>query len=579
MSFSSFSKMLLLLGEKTSMIPAIIVASLFVSFLDLFGIALIGPFISLTLLGEGGNNQFISFLTNFTGATSYSEILTIFGIALIATFIFKNFFAWLLQAWIISYVYEAEKSLRLKISRILLDMNLLTINSSDSSHHINVTTRHINMFANQILYASLKLFSEGIAIFLIVSFLIYLYPAQSLVILAILVLSSLIYFILAGNTLKLAGENAANANSNIINIMTNLISGIREIRVYALEDFFQSLLNKQSQKHKDAYYQYTTKQLIPRYMIETILMAVLVSLAIFMSWSGYDQASIISMIGVMAVAAIRMMPGIIVFTNSANNIINGQVVLDELFSLYKRISKDQNHLKNNLENKTSDFNEFNQLVLKDVTFKYPQSDRPSLENLDFKIDRGESIGLVGKSGSGKTTLINIILGFIKVSSGKVYINGRDMDSVNYSSWLSTLSYIPQDKFLINDSIQSNIALGIEKDNIDQSHLNNVINLANLEDLIASAPDGKNFVIGENGNKLSGGQRQRICLARAFYFNRELIILDEATSSLDEETESQVMNEIHALKGTKTFIIISHKPSTLLGCDRVLEVNNGQLIES
>ena len=124
--------------------------------------------------------------------------------------------------------------------------------------------------------------------------------------------------------------------------------------------------------------------------------------------------------------------------------------------------------------------------------------------------------MVGKSGSGKTTLINIILGFIKISSGKAYINGEDMDSVSYSSWLSTLSYIPQDKFLINDSIQSNIALGMDADKVDQSHLSNVISLANLEDLINSVPGGKDFVIGENGNKLSGGQRQRISLARAFY---------------------------------------------------------------
>ena len=172
-------------------------------------------------------------------------------------------------------------------------------------------------------------------------------------------------------------------------------------------------------------------------------------------------------------------------------------------------------------------------------------------------------------------MINIILGFIKISSGKAYINGEDMDSVSYSSWLSALSYIPQDKFLINDSIQSNIALGIDADKVDQSHLSNVISLANLEDLINSVPGGKDFVIGENGNKLSGGQRQRISLARAFYFNRELI-LDEATSSLDEETEAQIMNEIHALKGTKTFIIISHRPSTLSGCDRILEVKMDNL---
>ena len=280
-------------------------------------------------------------------------------------------------------------------------MNLLTLNSSESSHHINVTTRHITQFANQILYASLKLFSEGIAIFLIVSFLVYLYPTQSLIILGILILSSLIYFFLVANTLKIAGKDAADANSKIINIMNNLITGIREIRVYALEDFFQFLLNKESQKHKDAYYQFTTKQLVPRYMIETILMTVLVSLAIFMSWSGNDQASIISMIGVMAVAAIRMMPGIIVFTNSANNIISGQVVLSELFSLHRNISKNQNHWNVNPENQISNFKEFKQLVLKNVTFTYPQSDRPSLDNLDFQIDRGESIGLVGKSGSGK----------------------------------------------------------------------------------------------------------------------------------------------------------------------------------
>ena len=438
---------------------------------------------------------------------------------MILTFAIKNFSSWALQSWIISYVYETEKKLRLNISEIILRMNLLHLNSSESSHHINVTTRHITQFSLQILYASLKLFSEGIAIIFIIIFLFYLYPIPSLIILSILLLTTISYLAIVGNSLKAAGQKAAAANSSIINIMSNLISGIREIRVYGIENFFKNLMKQQSTKHKDAYYQYTTKQLIPRYMIETVLMTMLVSIAIFMFWFGYDQAAIISMIGVLAVAAIRMMPGIVILTNSINNIINAQVILNELHDLYKHISSSNPQLKP-LEITKNNRSEFKDLEMKKVSYSYPESSKSVISELNFKIHKGESIGLVGKSGAGKTTLVNLILGFLEDYDGEILFNGGTMKKVSYGDWLQYLSYIPQDKFLINDSIKSNIALGIDQENINLNLLQDSISLANLDDLVSSLDDGEDFIIGENGNKLSGGQRQRICLARAFFISIE-----------------------------------------------------------
>ena len=198
-----------------------------------------------------------------------------------------------------------------------------------------------------------------------------------------------------------------------------------------------------------------------------------------------------------------------------------------------------------------------------------------MNDVSLVIKKGESIGIVGPSGSGKSTLLNIILGLIPLNSGEIEVNNKNLNEV-ISSWYGLVAYMPQQTFLVDDTVRCNIALGEKDEDIDDNKVNNAIKKASLQSFIASLPNGIDAILGEKGIKISGGQKQRIALARSFYFNRDVLIMDESTSSLDNETEKEIITEVKKLHGKKTMIIVSHRFSTVQHCDRIYHLEDGKI---
>jgi len=218
---------------------------------------------------------------------------------------------------------------------------------------------------------------------------------------------------------------------------------------------------------------------------------------------------------------------------------------------------------------------FRELVLNNISFYYENPSLKSLKNISLKISSGESIGFIGKSGAGKTTLIDVLLGLLKPQSGSITYNEVSLEN-SLDTWLSNVAYLPQQTFLIDDTLQRNIALGVNDKDIDNERLKSSILQSNLYDFVSQLPNGLQTVIGDSGIRLSGGQRQRIALARAFYHNRNVLVMDESTSALDPETEKEIVKEIKFLKGKKTTIVITHKLTTLRNCDRIYQLKDGQI---
>jgi ABC-type multidrug transport system fused ATPase/permease subunit len=251
--------------------------------------------------------------------------------------------------------------------------------------------------------------------------------------------------------------------------------------------------------------------------------------------------------------------------------------LNLLFSSYKGFSKNSpNFIKNKstdinlLDNKKS-FSYKNFLSIKDIFFKYPNTKNFVFKKFNLNINFGEFIGISGVSGSGKSTLINLILGLLKPNFGLITYCGNNIHN-NIKSWHSKIGYIPQDIFLIDDTIKNNIAFGLNNKDIDDEKIFSL-----LKKLKIFNPNGNlkkliNFNVGEFGKKLSGGQKQRIAIARALYRDPEILIFDEATSALDSKTEKKIMNLIYSLRKEKTIIFISHKLNTLKYCDKIIKVN-------
>ncbi|MEM7064220.1 MAG: ATP-binding cassette domain-containing protein, partial [Cyanobacteria bacterium P01_B01_bin.77] len=213
-----------------------------------------------------------------------------------------------------------------------------------------------------------------------------------------------------------------------------------------------------------------------------------------------------------------------------------------------------------------------------VTYSYPEVETPALNDLSLVIKKGQSIAFIGKSGAGKTTLVDLILGLLVPNGGDVRVDNVSIYK-DIRAWQNLVGYIPQTIFLMDDTIERNIAFGVPDELIDQTKLQKAIEAAQLGDFINTLPETINTVVGERGVRLSGGQRQRIGIARALYHEREILVLDEATSALDNETEQLVSESISALAGTKTLIIIAHRLSTIEKCDYVYMLQSGEIIKS
>ena len=299
-----------------------------------------------------------------------------------------------------------------------------------------------------------------------------------------------------------------------------------------------------------------------------------VSVVLFFSLSGDSTNSALPVISAFGVASLRLMPSIAQVIASFTQVRFGKYAVDLLYEDINNFEPISGS-KISIDSKKS---VFKSLELSNITYSYPNIEQTTIKNISITILNGEAIGIIGSSGSGKTTLIDIFLGLLKPEKGRILYNKENIDN-NLHNWREQVAYLPQQVFLIDDSIEKNIALGEEQSNIDKKQVESAIRKSKLEDLVISLPEGIKTKIGENGVRLSGGQRQRIALARAFYHNRSVLVLDESTSSLDYETEREIVNEIQELKGNKTMIVVAHRLNTLEHCDRIYKIEKGEIISS
>ena len=312
----------------------------------------------------------------------------------------------------------------------------------------------------------------------------------------------------------------------------------------------------------------------PRYLIELLLSIFVVSSTIVAITFNYNLETVIPTLAIFTFASIRILPMIYQFVNSYSLIIFSSDGVEKLYEDYKLHSLNKT-VQLTKDNKNKELKQFKNLVISNVSFRYNNTTKLILNNINFKIIKGDSIGIVGKSGEGKTTFVDVILNLLEIESGEIKYNGANIKN-NIQEWRSLIAYLPQNVFLINDSITNNIALGQSNKKIDIEKIKEAIKDARLDDFVDSLPQGLNTFIGERGMRMSGGQKQRLALARAFYFDKEIIILDESTSSLDDVTENEILDKIKIIKNKKTLIVIAHRERTVEHCNTIIKIHNGKL---
>lgn len=314
---------------------------------------------------------------------------------------------------------------------------------------------------------------------------------------------------------------------------------------------------------------------VPRLYLELLAVGGVSIMVITINLQHKPITNLIPLIGIFMAAAFRLIPSI-------NKIVNGLQTINYAEPILKVLGSEFRMIRGLSGNRSSQKSGEGELVFsqkidcKEVTFSYPDSDRIILDKIDFSIRQGEFIGIIGTTGAGKSTLIDLLVGLLKPVSGEIQIDGKNLDSIT-TNWQQIIGYVPQSIYLTDDTLRNNIAFGIPIHLIDDEKIGRAIKTAQLSDFISNLPEGLDTYVGERGIRLSGGERQRIAIARSLYHDPPVLVLDEATSSLDNVTEKEFMDAVNALHGFKTIIVIAHRLTTVEKCDTVYELQNGKLI--
>jgi ABC-type bacteriocin/lantibiotic exporter with double-glycine peptidase domain len=415
----------------------------------------------------------------------------------------------------------------------------------------------------------LNILSDTCVGIFIVAFLFYLEPVGTLMILGLFGISSLLIRKISSQRIERWGVDLNQRRASVIKSLQQGFGGAKDIKILGKESFFVNNFEVQYSRSLEVQKKFTVIQMLPRAVLELITVVGVSLLVIVMVAKGTESNEILSVLGLFGVAAFRITPAL-------NRVITNFQLINlskpQIQDTYRALSVASN-------DEGAESCELNDVAIdvSNVSFAYESSGDYALTDVCVSVQNGEAVGLVGASGSGKSTLIDLILGLQIPLSGSVRVGGQELLDVK-KSWQRIIGYIPQTIFLMDDSLRRNIALGIADSEIDEVAIVEALKSAQLEDFVASLPEGLDTVVGERGVRLSGGQRQRIGIARALYHRPSVLVLDEATSSLDTETEKGVMQAVQALQGDKTVIIVAHRLSTVEYCDRLYRLDAGRIVD-
>lgn len=439
----------------------------------------------------------------------------------------------------------------------------------------NVSSGPIVIFTG-ILIPTFTLLTEVITAVTIWSMLILVDAFTAIIVAGLL--GAMMYAILKTFRKKIAkrGEVQNKYSALYMKWLNQGLGAIKETKVLRKEKYFLDEFVGAYQKYGQVNGDFNFINQLPRMLIETMVTSALLILIIVKLMIGIQPMEIVPLLGVLALAAFRLMP----CANRIVNLLNGikfqmplfNLLYDELMEIKERKLQQQD-IELTEQNRKLVFDD--EIQVEKLTFRYPQGKKEVLKQISFSIPKGCFVGIVGQSGAGKTTFVDILLGLLHPSNGKILVDGNDIFQ-DIRAWQANLSYVPQTIYLIDGSIRENIALGIATQEINDAKIDTVLKMAELYEFVEDLPEKSYTHVGERGVKLSGGQRQRIGIARALYYEPEVLILDEATSALDNETEKSITHTILKLKGQITIIAIAHRVSTLADCDFKIKFDDGKV---
>ena len=545
------------------------VLSFITMILEAAGIGLIIPFVQ-SLTAENINKNFLQIINFFNFYPSNKN-------EIIKVIIYFMFFIYTVKALYLTFFSYAQTKLladlRVSLSNKLFNIYLnkpfqfhLKNNSSKLIRNIDEISLVVSLFQFLILLITELVVLLGVSIFII------LYePVGSIVVISFLSIFGYVFYKKVQIRAKEWGKGRQFHSGLRIKHLREGFTSIKYIKILNRISEVLKVFTENNTKLNSFEVKQNFTDSLPRLWLEWLVILGFILLIIIMLFLNKEFAYIVSILGLFAAAAFRLMPSLTRIMNSIQKIIYNRPAIDVIYKEFQDFDGNLS-VKNNDKSKIQ-FSE--KIDFNNVSFKYSGSNKLILDNIKFSIDAGSIIGIIGESGSGKTTLINLLLGLLKPTDGSIKIDNLNMLQ-NLSAWQNHIGYVPQDVYLIDDTIRKNIAFALPESRINNAALELAIKKSKLDKLINNLEKGYNTQIGEFGDRLSGGQKQRISIARALYSNPKVLIFDEFTNSLDNETEKKIIDEIINFKRDNKVIMIAHRLSTLKSCDSIFKIENGKI---
>ena len=568
-------------GKQRWKMAGIFFLGLIETLMDFFSVSLILPFVSiLTQVDRIEQTQWYGLISKIIGKQPPQTVLLVLTLSMLVLYIVKNGYTLLLTNIRIRFL--STNQIRMGTRMINCYMH------KPYTFHLQRNTAQIVRNVNSdvsgafgVVSSIFALVSDILIILVLVIFLFAVDPGMTLAILIGLALCSALYFLVVRGKIREAGEHNREDGARMIKAVQQAMGGIKEVKIMGREAYFSKVYNEVGTEYVERRRKFNVMAAVPGRLIETVCMCSILGVIAYKIYSGQDLAEVVPSLSAFAVAAVRLLPR----ANGINGHINSITYsLPSLNALYEDLTEsDRQEAERQREIAEKRNNPYKSkgkedIVLENICFTYPEMDEPVLKDVNIRIRKGQSVGIVGVTGAGKTTLVDLILGLLKPDSGRICYGDMDIHA-EYDRWLEHIGYIPQTIYLTDDTIAKNVALGVPEEEIDEKALWRALENAQLADFVRGLKDGLETVIGERGVRLSGGQRQRIGIARALYRDPEILFFDEATSSLDNETESAVMDAINTIGNSKTMIIVAHRLSTIENCDCIFRVADNKVEES
>ena len=545
--------------------------------LETIGVSMIVPLAQAILDADTlSQNSYVQMVMKWFHMKDMNQFILLLLIVVIAVFIFKN-------AYLLFMTYVQAKFIsnnQFLTVNYMMDEYLnrpyeFYLNADIPTVFRTVDTDVPRVFV--VLMDFIQLMTEVVVSIFLCIVLVIVDPTMTMLITAILLGMTFIILKVLKPKMNTLGQENQEMQARMGKWRNQSIFGIKEVKVLHKEQFFVDNFSIYSEKVAKVNSVYTVLNNMPRLLIETICIVGILSYMAICIIAGKSLVELAPQIMAFGVAAVRLMPSVNRINTHVNNIA--------FFGPSVVYVHDNVDFKDYKEGKTAGSSKWsgdksklevrNSIKLDKISYSYPNTDKKILDMADMEIPVGKSVGIVGPSGSGKTTAVDILLGLLKVQEGNILCNEQDVME-NYASWLSNIGYIAQNIYLTDDPIRDNIAFGVNRNEINDQRVWEVLEEAQMKEFVENLPEGLDTAIGERGVRLSGGQRQRLGIARALYHNPDILVFDEATSALDTETETAIMEAIDKFHGRKTLIIIAHRLRTIENCDLIYKVENGKI---